>query len=95
MEGRIISEMRGGSKYDTVSAAIIYAGHDAGWTLDEINAMLAKAGKTTLVEGSYTRFVSAIRAIKACPDESKRQRAIDEWLCRNETSLAGLNELLK
>ncbi|MGA1354937.1 MAG: hypothetical protein ACO32I_09215 [Candidatus Limnocylindrus sp.] len=95
MEGRIISEMRGGSKYDTVSAAIIYAGHDAGWSLEEINDMLVKAGKTTLVEGSYTRFVSAIRAIKACPDESKRQRAIDEWLCRNETSLAGLNELLK
>jgi len=95
MEGRIISEMRAGSKYDTVSAAIIYAGYDAGWSLEEINDMLVKAGKTTLVEGSYTRFVSAIRAIKACPDEGKRQRAVNEWLCRNETSLAGLNELLK
>ena len=49
MEGRIISEMRAGSKYDTVSAAIIYAGYDAGWTLSEINDMLVKAGKTTLV----------------------------------------------
>ena len=95
MEGRIISEMRAGSKYDTVSAAIIYAGYDAGWSLEEINDMLVKAGKTTLFEGSYTRFVSAIRAIKACPDEAKRQNAVNEWLCRNETSLAGLNELLK
>ena len=94
MEGRIISEMRGGSKYDTVSAAIIYAGYDAGWKLDEINAMLSKAGREPLVEGSYTRFVSAIRAIKACPDDAKRQRAIDEWLCRNETSLAGIAGLL-
>ena len=95
MEGRIIDEMRAGSKYDTVSAAIIYAGYDAGWKLDEINDMLVKTGKTTLVEGSYTRFVSAIRAIKACPDEAKRQKAINEWLCRNETSLAGINNLLK
>lgn len=94
MEGRIIEEMRSGSKYDTVSAAIIYAGHEAGWTLSEINDMLAKAGKTTLVEGSYTRFVSAIRAINACPDEAKRQRAINEWLCRSETSLAGIARLL-
>ena len=57
--------------------------------------MLVKVGKTTLVEGSYTRFVSAIRAIKACTDETKRQHAINEWLCRKETSLAGINNLLK
>jgi len=95
MEGRIISEMRAGSKYDTVSAAIIYTGYDAGWTMSEINDMLVKAGKTTMVEGTYTWFVSAIRKIKACPDEAKRQNAVNEWLCRNETSLVGLNDLLK
>jgi hypothetical protein len=34
MGGRTIDEMRKGSKYDTVSASIIYAGNDAVWSME-------------------------------------------------------------
>ena len=95
MSGRTIDEMQRGAKYDTVSASIIYAGNDAGWGMEEINEMLVKAGREPMVAGSYTRFLSALRTIRECEDEVKRRNAIREWLCRNETSLAGLADLVK
>ena len=95
MGGRTIDEMRRGSKYDTVSASIIYAGNDAGWSMEEINEMLVKAGRDEMPRATYNRFLSALRDIRGCGDEDKRKNAIREWLCRNETSLAGLADLVK
>lgn len=95
MSGRTIDEMKRGSKYDTVSASIIYAGNDAGWGMEEINEMLEKAGRDKMPRGTYNRFLSALRDIRGCQDADKRKNAIREWLCRNETSLAGLADLVK
>ena len=95
MDGRTIDEMRGGSKYDTVSAAIIYLGNDAGWSMEEINEMLAKVGRDPMPEKTYNYFLTAIREIRECADDNKRQLATREWACRNETSLDGISQLLK
>lgn len=95
MAGRTIDEMRGGSKYDTVSAGIIYLGNDAGWSMDQINEMLVKAGRDPMPEKTYNYFLKAIGEIRSCSDPVKRQNAINEWACRNETSLVGLQGLIK
>ena len=95
MAGRTLDEMRGGSKYDTVAAGIIYLGNDAGWSMDQINEMLVKAGRDPMPEKTYSYFIAVIGDIRGCADPVKRQRAIDAWACRTETSRDGIRSMLK
>ena len=66
------------------------------WAHDYIiNEMLVKAGRDPMPKKTYNYFLKAIEDIRACADPVKRQNAINEWACRNETSLIGLQGLIK